>query len=170
MRRFPSAHCPIKPPLGNAFKSSLKIHDTSFVERMAPNDSTHRFRKTFQVGICVETVRFRKRRKRADRGAGFALLDSAKLPFGETRYLGLNEPCRFAQLTDRSPVARVVALGSLLRFSKLVRIDRLKELIPSQMNIEVRPMDKGAVNVDYQVPQHIAGLTLQGVDGVNRNV
>ena len=65
--------------------------------------------------------------------------------------LRLEDSRRLANLADGSTIPLVEAGASLLGLAELCRIDRLQELVPAQMDIEVRPVDERTVGVDREV-------------------
>src|SRR4051812_18966487 len=113
--------------------------------------SLHCFRQPSHVVIHGKPVGLRQGAERRPRRSALTLLDSTELPLSESLNHRLRQPRILAELPDRSPVPLVISFGPLLRLPKLFRIDSLEELVPSQVDVEVRPVDERAIRVNQEV-------------------
>jgi hypothetical protein len=80
-------------------------------------------------------VSLRERGDRPRRGPALPLFDAADLALG----LRLEDPGILADSAYGSPIPLVEAGATLLGFAKLARVNLLEELVPAEMDIEVRP-------------------------------
>jgi hypothetical protein len=87
-------------------------------------------------------VNFHSRGESGTRCPAFALLDPTELTLGEPFDLRLRNACLLAEFPNRGAISLVVSLRSLVRLPELFRINGLQELIPSQVDVEVRPVEE----------------------------
>ncbi len=109
-------------------------------------------------------------RKSPRLGSIFRLLDAAHLALGEALDLRLQDPRRFAERADGSPIPFVETGDPLLGFAEFARFNRLQELVPAQMDIELRPVDERTVRIDRKVSQDGLRLPSQGMNRIQRHV
>jgi hypothetical protein len=84
------------------------------------------------------------------RGPALTLLDTTELAIGQSLHLRLEYAGDLAHLADGGPIAIVELVAALLGLAVLSRIGRLEELVPAQVNVEVRPVDKRAIVLGQQ--------------------
>jgi hypothetical protein len=147
--------------LGAAFDSGQEVTGIYVREAFLKGGSPHCFCQLLHVGVHVEIMSLRQCSERGSRSPAFSLLNPSELPLSEPLEPRLRKTRFLAKLADRSPIPRVKGLAPLLSLSEFFRIDRLKELIPTEMNVEVWPVDERTSGVDLEVPRHIMRLASQ---------
>jgi hypothetical protein len=120
--------------------------------------SFHRLCYLAEVGVRVQAMRLCECHKRSGRGTRLPLLNAANLAFGQTGDPRLRYSRLFSELTDSGAVPLVEFSAPLLNLTELLWINCLQELVPSQMDVEVGPVEERAVGVYLKVPLHSTRL------------